>query len=362
MLGPLKASLARSRFKVSGLGLAFVLALPVSAAEIKIDLGQFRLDESPPGFHSAVTGKGKPGDWKVILADVPPLLAPLTPTAPVVSRRAVLAQLAQDPTDEHFPLLIYEGETFGDFTLTTRFETVRGVAEQMAGIAFRIQDETNYYVVRASSLGSSFRWYKVVNGQRGEWIGPTAEIASGVWHELEIQCQGNKIDIQLDGKQLIPTIHDDTFARGKIGFWTASDSVSYFTDTKIEYKPREVAAQVLVKALAKKYPKLIGLKVYVAGKDPKTTRIAASKNESDIGQPGGATEQDVLHNGTPYYGKGRQVVSVTMPLRDRNGEIMAAVRVELKPFTGETVETAITRAGTVVKDMQGRVQSSEDLE
>lgn len=337
-------------------------ALPLSAAEVNIDLGQFRLDEPPPGFRSTVTGKGKPGDWKVILADVPPVLAPLTPTAPAVSRRAVLAQLAQDPTDEHFPLLVYEGETFGDFTLTTRFQTVRGVTEQMAGIAFRIQDETNYYVIRASSLGSNFRFYKVVNGQRGELIGPKVEITSGVWHQLGIQCRGNKIDLQLDGQTLIPTLTDETFARGKIGFWTKSDSVSYFTDTKIDYKPRQIAAQVLVKALAKKYPKLIGLKVFVAGKDPKTTRIAASKNESDIGQPGGATERDVLHNGTPYYGKGRQVVSVTMPLRDRNGDIMAAVRVELKPFTGETVETAITRAGTVVKDMQGRVQSSEDLE
>ena len=30
-----------------------------------------------------------------------------------------------------------------DFTLTTRFKTVKGVVEQMAGIAFRIQNETN---------------------------------------------------------------------------------------------------------------------------------------------------------------------------------------------------------------------------
>jgi len=51
-----------------------------------------------------------------------------------------------------------------------------------------------------------------------------------------------------------------------------------------------------------------------------------------------------------------------MPLRDRNGDIMAAVRVDMKPFTGETLETAVTRAGAVVKEMQGRVLSPEDLE
>jgi len=342
-------------------GVALV-APSARAADLKIDLGQFHLDEAPPGFRSAVTGKGKPGDWKVVLADVPPLLEPLTPNAPAVTGKAVLAQLAQDPTDEHFPLLIYEGESFGDFTLKTRFKIVRGVQEQMAGVASRLQDETNYYVIRASTLGSTFRFYKVVNGQRGELIGPKVDIASGVWHNLQIQCTGNKIDLQLDGKQLIPTLTDDTFVRGKIGFWTKSDSVSYFTDTEITYTRREVGAQVLVKTLLKKYPKLLGLRVYVAGKEAGTTRVVASKYEAEIGQAGGATEQDVLRNGTPYYSKNKQLISVIMPLRDRNGEIMAAARVEMKPFVGETIETAINWGGAIVKDLQGRVTSLDDLE
>ena len=94
-------------------------------------------------------------------------MQPLRPAAPSVARKPVLAQLAQDPTDEHFPLLIYEGGSIDDFTLTTRFKTVKGVEERMAGIAFRIQNATNYYVVRASSLGNNLRFYKVLNGQRG---------------------------------------------------------------------------------------------------------------------------------------------------------------------------------------------------
>src|SRR6202040_4145266 len=203
--------------------LAF-LALPASAAELKIDFGDFPLDPAPPGFRSTVTGQGQPGDWKIIMDDVPPLLAPLTPDATAVAKRAVLAQLAQDPTDEHFPLLIYEGEIFGDFKLTTRFKTVSGVREQMAGIAFRIQDETNYYVLRASSLGNNCRFYKVVKGVRGNPFGPAVRLPAGIWHELGIECKGNQIDLQLDGKALIPTLNDDSFSRGKIGFWTKSDS------------------------------------------------------------------------------------------------------------------------------------------
>src|SRR5262252_11138991 len=94
--------------------------------------------QMPPGFRSTVTGLGKPGEWKTVLVEVPPLLEPLSPkpdNTPSTTKRAVLAQVSQDPTDERFPLLIYDNETFGDFTFTTRFKTVSGKAEQMAGIA-----------------------------------------------------------------------------------------------------------------------------------------------------------------------------------------------------------------------------------
>jgi hypothetical protein len=208
------------------LGLAFI-AWPAVAAERKFDFNELALNRPPPGFRSTVSGEGKPGDWKVIQDEVPPLLPPLTANAPVVTKRAVLAQLAQDPTDEHFPMLIFDGEMYGDFTLTTRFKTVSGKVEQMAGIAFRIQDEKNYYVVRASSIGSTFRFYKVVNGERSKPIGPNVEIPKGIWHELTVEGKGNQIRCLLNGKELIPTLTDNSFSAGKIGFWTKSDSVSH---------------------------------------------------------------------------------------------------------------------------------------
>jgi hypothetical protein len=326
--------------------------LPAAAAERVFDFSNVPGDHVPPGFRSTVSGAGRPGEWKVLFDAVPPLLAPLTPNAPTVASRAVLAQVAQDPTDEHFPMLLFEGDTFDDFTLTTRFKTVRGAVEQMAGIAFRVQDETNYYVARASSLGNNFRFYKVVNGQRGDIIGPKVDVPSGVWHDLAIDCKGNKIHLLLT---------DDTFARGKIAFWTKSDSVSYFADTKIVYTPRDPPALTLVRAQLKSMPRLIGLRVYVAGKEPDTTRLVASKDETEVGQAGGAAELEVLRQGVFYYGKEKESVSVTMPLRDRNGDIIAAVRVTMKRFPGETEKTAVERAGIIVRELQGKVSSIGDL-
>lgn len=339
-----------------------LLALPVAAVERTFDFSEWRQTQTLPGFRSSVTGKGKPGDWKIILDDVAPMLPSRSPDPHVQTKQAVLAQLAQDPTDEHFPLLIYEDATFGDFTLTTRLKTVKGVMEQMAGIAFRVQNETNYYVVRVSSLGNTFKFYKVLNGERGPLVGPDTPIPSGVWHDLKIECKGSEIHCTLDGKETI-SVNDkvNELTAGKIGFWTKSDSVSYFTDTKLVYTPFQPPAQALVREMLKRYPRLLGLKVYVPGKDPETTRLVASKDEHEIGQPGSKTEHEVITRGETYYGKEGDAVSVIMPLHDRNGDAMAAVRVVMKSFAGQTEANAIIRAAPIVKEIQSKIRSLEDL-
>src|SRR5882672_889283 len=150
-------------------------ALAAAGAERKFDFGPAS-ENPPPGFRSTVSGEGKPGQWKVVLDDTPPALSALTPGAPSVSKRAVLAQVARDRSDQHFPLLMYDDEVFGDFTLTTQFKIVDGAVEQMAGVAFRIQDERNYYYVRASALGNNFYFFWFVDGQLLGPIGVKLEI------------------------------------------------------------------------------------------------------------------------------------------------------------------------------------------
>jgi hypothetical protein len=331
------------------------------AAERSFDFGETRENQAPAGFRSTISGGGKPGDWKVIFDDVPPLLPPLSPQAPAVTKKAVLAQLSRDPSDEHYPLLIYDGEIFRDFTLTTRFKLVEGAIEQMAGLAFRIQDEKNYYYVRASALGNTFYFFKVVDGQLIGPVGSRIEISKGVWHEMSVECKGSHVTCSLDGKALIPQMQQDTFQKGKIGFWTKSDAVSYFADTRIVYTPLEVPAQAIVRDVAKLYPRVLGLKIFIPGKDPGTTRLIASRDEKEIGQPGGKTEREVIGRAETYYGKEGDTVSVIMPLRDRNGDILGAARVVLKSFAGQTEENAIVRAAPIVKAMQARVNTLEDL-
>jgi len=185
-----------------GLGLWLALAAAVSGAEIKIDFNRLPAGSSPTNFHSAVAGGGPPGAWQIVMDEVPSAFTSLTPQqAPVMNRQAVLAQTSTDVTDEHFPLFIYDGETFKDFKLSTRFKIVGGTAEQMAGLVFRYQNASNFYVVRASALGHNVRFYKMVDGLRTDPIGPALDITTNVWHTLALQCQGNQITFWLDNAQ-----------------------------------------------------------------------------------------------------------------------------------------------------------------
>jgi hypothetical protein len=341
-------------------GLALLLSLPAAGAERIFDFSEFPADKTPPGFSSVLAGEGKPGEWRIVLDDVPPLLAPQTDKAPSVTKRAVLAQLSQDSTDERFPMLIYEEETFTDFLLTTRFKLVSGNVEQMAGIAFRYRDEKNFYVIRVSGLGKNISFYKVVDGQRLDAFRLETEIPGGVWNELSIECKGNQIICLLNGKKAMPTFTDNNAKPGKIAFWTKSDSVTYFTDTKIVYTRREIPAHAIARAMLEKYPRLRGLKIYTLDPsgEPKTV---ASKTESEIGLPGGEVEKDCIANGTIYYGKEERTVSVVMPLRDRNGDPIAATRLVMESFAGQTQQNALARARPIVKEMQARVQSLDEL-
>ncbi len=339
------------------------LASSVSGAQIKIDFSDFSGGSAPTNFHGELAGGGKPGEWKILMDAVPSAFAPLTPQAvqaPAVNARAVLAQTSADPTDERFPIFVYDGEMFKDFRLTTHFKIVSGTVEQMAGVVFRFQNSSNFYVLRASALGQNFRFYKVVNGIRSDPIGPPLEISTNVWHSLAVQCQGNQITCWLDDKLAMPPLNDNTFTAGKIGFWTKSDAVSYFGDTTIDYTPRIPLAQSLVNSIMEAQPRIIGLRIYTLD-DKGQPRVIASKDEKEVGQPGEDAEKIAINNGTVSLGKSIGVVAVTLPLRDRNGDPIAAVRLRLKSFPGETQDTAVARATLILHLMEAQVASSDEL-
>ena len=346
--------------RISLFSLWLVFAVPVFGAELKIDFGGFPAWSFPTNFHSALAGGGRPGEWKIVMDEVPAELAPLTPQGLAVNHKAVLAQTSTDPADERFPLCIYDGETFKNFKLTTRFKIVGGTNEQMAGLVFRYQNASNFYVIRASALGHNVRFYKMVDGLRTDPIGPQLDVTTNTWHTLGLQCQGNEITFWFDNKAVMPTLQDSTFADGKIGYWTKSDAVSYFGDTTIDYTPRIPAAQALVNSTLRQEPRILGLQLFTLDASGQP-HILASTNQTEIGQPGAEPEKSAITDGKIYYGREKGTDVIILPLRDRNGEPIAAVRLRLKSFLGEMQDTALSRANMILKVMEKQVTTAAEL-
>src|SRR6266446_6258151 len=178
----------------------------------------------PAKFHGARTGKGAESKWAVMT----------DPTAP--SKPNVVAQTSTDTTDYRFPLLIADEGSFKDLDVSVRFKAVSGEVDRAGGLVFRLKDANNYYIVRANALEDNYRLYHVVAGNRRQFAGANFKVSSGEWHELRVECVGNKIICYYDGAKKIEAT-DDTFKdAGKVGLWTKADSVTYFDDLKVVAK------------------------------------------------------------------------------------------------------------------------------
>ena len=107
----------------------------------------------PAGFRIVRTGKGAPAAWSVVEDSSVP-------------SGKVLAQTSTDQTDYRFPLAVYDGITAKDVEVSVRFKAVGGRIDRAGGIAVRLADPDNYYVLRANALEDNVNFYHVVRGSR----------------------------------------------------------------------------------------------------------------------------------------------------------------------------------------------------
>lgn len=179
--------------------------------------------EPPPGFEFGRTGSGPEGKWVVQAASDAP------------GGGHVLAQTSADRTDYRFPVA-YTGPELIDLQLSVRCKPVSGKVDQACGLIFRVKDANNYYLARANALEDNVRLYHVLKGKRVQFAGWNGKVASGVWHQLAIEAQGDHFQVVFDGKRVIDA-HDKTFTgAGKIGMWTKADSVTLFDDLTVTPK------------------------------------------------------------------------------------------------------------------------------
>jgi hypothetical protein len=192
-------------------------ALAQEGSVKRFDFDADKAGDPPQGFSFGRTGKGAPGKWVVQASDDAP------------SGKNVLVQADADRTDYRFPVA-FIGPEVKDLRLSVKCKPISGKVDQGCGLVFRLKDADNYYVARANALEDNVRLYHVVKGERRQFAGWNGKVASGKWHELAVEVEGEHFQVFYDGKKVIDA-HDKTFIdAGKFGVWTKADSVIQFDD------------------------------------------------------------------------------------------------------------------------------------
>jgi hypothetical protein len=189
------------------------------------DLSAYPTGKLPPEFQAAWrTGQGKPGDWQVV-------------EDATASQGKAIAQLSADATDYRFPLAVWQPLLARDLEASVRFKAIAGAVDRAGGLAVRLRDADNYYVVRANALEDNVNLYRVLQGRRQQITGASAKVPSGVWHTLGLRVAGDRLTVTFNGKDVL-TASDRTFAgAGKVALWTKADSVTRFD--RLEIQARE---------------------------------------------------------------------------------------------------------------------------
>jgi hypothetical protein len=106
---------------------------------------------------------------------------------------------------------------------------------------------------------------------------------------------------------------------------------------------------------------LLAVKIFATTSARSDLHCVASSDDGDLGRPAGKFEQETLATAEIYAGKadGRSVA--VFPIRDRNGDPVAALRVEMKRFAGQTDENIAARALPVLRLIEPRVISLKEL-
>ena len=189
--------------------------MPLAAGAEMITFADTQPGAPPSGFAFARTGSGGPGQWIVV------------DDASAEGGRAV-EQTSSEQTDYRFPLAIYQPVSAKDVDVSVRFKPIAGKVDRAGGIAVRLKDADNYYVVRANALEDNVRFYHVVRGRRTELKSASLKVTANEWHTLALHADGDRFTVTFDGRQLY-TVTDKTFSQaGMVALWTKADSVTRF--------------------------------------------------------------------------------------------------------------------------------------
>jgi hypothetical protein len=129
----------------------------------------------------------------------------------------------------YFPLSVCKPvERFRSGIIQTSFKAVSGRIDQGAGLAFDIQPNGNYMVLRVNPLENNMVLFKMEGGRRSsvQWT-RNVPTPSGQWQTLKIAVRGTKIQGYLNDKKYLDYTSPQPI-NGRVGLWSKADSYVFF--------------------------------------------------------------------------------------------------------------------------------------
>lgn len=245
-----------------------MLALPLSAADKKIDLGKENVGKPPTVFEPMV------GTWvvvedgkdKVIMVDGRPWVANKdNPTRLLIESARKLYGISNEELMDnakqfaYYPVAELKGVAdFSNGTISMKFKTISGDADRCSGILFNVKPNGDWLAVRYNDTENNVALWEFHNGIRrpvkfSDRSKPFM-LDRSAWHELKMTVNGNDFKAWLDGAlaleytlgsqpgpgrnggppnpDLIPANNPvlQPPVSGRIGLWSKTDSTSYFKD------------------------------------------------------------------------------------------------------------------------------------
>ena len=145
----------------------------------------------------------------------------------------ILADARQWKTEEAdtpYPIAAVRGVTrFTDGILSVRFKLIGGESDQIAGIAFGLTPEGEYYYARYNTKDGNVALWRFENGARRRLVDGTEhlQLPLNTWHDLRVEVRGTRVTavvndrIRIEGTVPAPV-------SGRVGFYTKRDSITAF--------------------------------------------------------------------------------------------------------------------------------------
>jgi hypothetical protein len=252
----------------------FLLAFPLVAADIKIDLSAEKVG-TPPTIFQPMVGTwvvAQEGSDKIIMVDGRPWVASKdNPTKLLIeSARKLYGTSNEELMDNakqfaYYPVAVLATvDNFSNGSISMKFKTISGESDRCSGILFNVKPNGDWLAIRYNDTENNVALWEFHNGiRRNVKFSDRSKpfmLDKSAWHELKMSVDGADFKAWVDGvlaieytlgsqpgpgrnggapnPDLIPANNPvlQPPVSGRIGLWSKTDSTSYFKDYVVSPK------------------------------------------------------------------------------------------------------------------------------